>query len=117
MDGGFPSKVALMPVAQVTGAFVGLWYGFIILQVGVKVKLLRETKSNPKVSSYDIKIGNYKDKRLTTVNRTIGNTMEQAIPFLTSLWLCALFGDVDAAVFAGKYYVLFRALYPAAYYW
>ena len=45
-------------------------------------------------------------------DRTFLNTLEQAPPFLVSLWACGLLADVDTAAFCGKCYIFFRCLYP-----
>ena len=45
-------------------------------------------------------------------DRTFLNTLEQAPPFLVSLWACGLLADVELAAFCGKGYIFFRCLYP-----
>mmetsp|Transcript_1238 Transcript_1238/g.1874 ORF Transcript_1238/g.1874 Transcript_1238/m.1874 type:complete len:90 (+) Transcript_1238:373-642(+) len=82
----FPSLETLKPVAKITGAYIGVWYGFIILQVLVKKHLLKKTKYDPKVKGFDIKYGHYNDKKLLTVNRALGNAMEQ-VDILCCSWI------------------------------
>ena len=43
----------------------------------------------------------------------MGNTQEQMVPFLVSLWLCALFVSATAATYLGGAYIVLRACYPA----
>ena len=50
------------------------------------------------------------------LDRTVGNTMEQAIPFLTALWMHAVFVSPDSAGFIGWIYVITRAFYPVGFY-
>merc|ERR1712159_82652 len=47
--------------------------------------------------------------------RSLMNTLEQGIVFLTLLWLHALFVDVATTVSMGTFYVILRALYPVFY--
>ena len=48
-------------------------------------------------------------------DRTFLNTLEQAPPFLVSLWACGLLADVELAAFCGKGYIFFRCLYPVVF--
>lgn len=45
-------------------------------------------------------------------DRSVGNTMEQAFPFLVSFWMCAVFVDVNEAAYWGWCYLASRAIYP-----
>lgn len=56
------------------------------------------------------------DRFSLLLDRSVGNTIEQAIPFLTALWIHAVFVSVDSAAFAGWIYVIARTLYPAGFY-
>ena len=63
-----------------------------------------------------LKYGNYGSSKTRTLrllgDRTFLNTLEQAPPFLVSLWACGLLADVELAAFCGKCYIFFRCLYP-----
>ena len=48
-------------------------------------------------------------------DRTFLNTLEQAPPFLVSLWACGLLADVELAAFCGKLYIFSRCLYPVVF--
>lgn len=56
------------------------------------------------------------DRLPLLLDRTVGNTMEQAIPFLTALWMHAAFVSVDSAALVGWIYVVTRAIYPVGFY-
>lgn len=43
--------------------------------------------------------------------RSVGNTLEQALPFLVTLWIHALFVNPKTSVVLGAMYVVFRYLY------
>ena len=47
--------------------------------------------------------------------RIMGNTLEQALPFLTTTWMYALYIDDARATSLGLTYVAYRALYPIVY--
>ena len=47
--------------------------------------------------------------------RIMGNTLEQALPFLTTTWMYALYIDDARAMSLGLTYVAYRALYPIVY--
>ena len=63
-----------------------------------------------------LKYGGYGSSKTRTLrllgDRTFLNTLEQAPPFLVSLWACGLLADVELAAFCGKGYIFFRCLYP-----
>jgi len=63
-----------------------------------------------------LKYGGYGSSKTRTLRllgeRTFLNTLEQAPPFLVSLWACGLLADVDTAAMCGKGYIFFRCLYP-----
>lgn len=48
---------------------------------------------------------------LKATNRTTGNTLEQMVPFLVSLWLYATYVDVGGAASLGWVYIAARACY------
>ena len=54
----------------------------------------------------------YGAKQANMGARAFGNLHEQSIVFLVSLWVHALFEDVDGAAKLGSVYLGLRALYP-----
>lgn len=104
-------------VVQVTIAFLLMYYAFLFGQSFMKHKVFKELKKqDPSISFGKVKYGQGIDRRCTAVDRAVGNTMEQAIPFLTTLWLCAVFGDPGEATALGWSYIFFRAFYPFVFY-
>lgn len=128
---------------NVTCFYFGLYYAFLFIQVIAGVLIFfcttksltsiylfnyqsigkwyvyfhcNETKEGKRASFTDVKYRS-NNKLSLTLDRTSGNLIEQAIPFLTSLWLCAVFTNPQEAATIGWYYVLFRALYPAGFYY
>lgn len=66
-------------------------------------KLLEEQKS-------------FDEKIEKTIERTTGNTLEQMVPFLLSLWLNAVFVSTHGAYKWGCVYLAFRFVYPALFF-
>mmetsp|Transcript_25223 Transcript_25223/g.42257 ORF Transcript_25223/g.42257 Transcript_25223/m.42257 type:complete len:155 (+) Transcript_25223:131-595(+) len=103
--------------AMVTVAYFIIYYCFLFGQAVTTVYLFSEAKSlkktDEKITLGAIKYGPRKDKRALCVDRAVGNTLEQMLPFLVSLWLCAWLGDAELATTLGWYYVAFRVVYPA----
>ena len=101
---------------KATLAYLVLYFVFLYFQAGVghvqfylaKKKAQSDAKEKgekvEKVSYGKIKYGQSNDKLSLTAQRTVGNLMEQAIPFLTSLWLHAVFVSPEGA----RYRVLSR---------
>ena len=111
-----PTISELQPVVGVTVAFTALYFAFLYTQSFSKFYLYFKAKAkDPKISFAKVKYGSTELLAVTT-DRTVGNMMEQSIPFLTSLWLCAIFESADYAAKLGWLWLLFRALYPFAYY-
>lgn len=59
--------------------------------------------------------GNRRPEAKHIADRMVGNTLEQAIPFLSLLWLHTAYVDTREAVVLGTVYVVFRLLYQFAY--
>ena len=59
--------------------------------------------------------GNRRPEAKHIADRMVGNTLEQAIPFLSLLWLHTAYVDTREAVVLGTVYVVFRLLYQLAY--
>lgn len=111
------SATHFKPVIQVTLAYIVLWYIFLYSQ-SIYARITHaysgKGKDGAKLSLAQIKYGSplEKGKSMLRFDRTVGNTMEQMMPFLVSLWLHAAFVDVDHAASLGWYYILSRLLYP-----
>ena len=100
------------PVVQVLLGYVALTYVFLYAQAGYTwVAYFREKAKDPSVKFNKIKYGASPDKLV--FERTVGNLMEQAVPFLVALLLSAAFGDdVLHSAQLGWLYIGFRAFYP-----
>jgi len=95
---GFPSAVALHPTVVVTCVFLVMWYIFLGNQVSVKF-----TPGLPDDVQTEAK---------NIADRTVGNTLEQALPFLVLMWLEAIFVNPRTAMILGWFYVVTRFFYP-----
>jgi uncharacterized MAPEG superfamily protein len=89
---------------------VALYYAFIGLQVAKNYYL----QSLGDVT--DPKKKKHAEKVTKTADRSVGNMLEQAMPFLVSLWLHASFVGPDSATNWGWYYLASRSIYPLAFY-
>ena len=113
---------------KATFAYLVLYFVFLYFQAGVghvqfylaKKKAQSDAKEKgekvEKVSYGKIKYGQSNDKLSLTALRTVGNLMEQAIPFLTSLWLHAVFVSPEGAANVAWIYIITRSYYPIAFY-
>lgn len=97
----FPSQVALRGVGLVSCAFIFMWYIFLGHQVSLKFNTTLDA---------DIKT-----QAQFVADRSVANTLEQAIPFLVLLWLHALFVNPETSKTLGWIYVVTRFLYPITY--
>jgi hypothetical protein len=104
------------PVINVMVAYTVLYYCFLYLQSGTKFYLFNQAKSKEgKVSFSKIKYGST-DKLALMADRSVGNLIEQSIPFLFSLWMCAVFYSPSYAARHGWYWLLSRSYYPFVFY-
>lgn len=93
----------------VTAAYFGLWYYLLLgLQRGTKYKLLAEYAARGE--EFDRYFG--QDARMLAADRAVINTQEQMVPFLSSLWLHAVFVSPSQATYLGLAYVVLRSIYP-----
>ena len=103
----------------ITFAYVLMYYGFIIGQVVCTYlsyfKAKRNAKGGEKISMIQTKYET-KDILKLTGDRAVGNTLEQMVPFLSGLWVCAVFVSVQEASWWGWMYVITRAVYPFLFY-
>eukprot|EP00611_Tribonema_gayanum_P013014 TRINITY_DN2376_c0_g1_i1.p1 TRINITY_DN2376_c0_g1~~TRINITY_DN2376_c0_g1_i1.p1 ORF type:complete len:175 (-),score=20.93 TRINITY_DN2376_c0_g1_i1:269-721(-) len=97
--------------AAVTLAYLALYSILLAWQSATKnSKRVAAKKRDEKFSYYGSQ-----DKDVVCADRTVGNFLEQALPFLVTFWLAlASSGDSNCAsvVYRGWAYVFFRALYP-----
>ena len=90
-----------------------LYYSFIIYQA---VTVFRALAAHKRAGKKFVRYYNAADMAVLTADRTVGNFLEQAFPFLVTLWLHGVFcGDVARTACAGWTYVAARALYPFCY--
>jgi hypothetical protein len=94
----FPSPVALHPTVVVTCVYLVMWYMFLGNQIGIKF-----TAGLPAVVEAEAK---------NIADRTVGNTLEQALPFLVLMWLEAIVVNPRTAMILGWFYVATRFFYP-----
>lgn len=107
-----PNFVGLEPVLGVTIGFLALYYIFLYGQAITKFYLFFQARrKDPKISFGKIKYSST-ETTARVADRTAGNMMEQAIPFLVSLWLCAIFESPTYASRLGWLWLLFRSFYP-----
>lgn len=93
----------------VTAAYFCLWYALLLgLQRGTKYALLREYAERGE--AFDRYFG--QDRRMLAADRAVANTHEQMVPFLTTMWLHAVFVSTWTATVLGAMYVGFRIAYP-----
>ena len=101
------------PVIEVLFAYLGVWYLFLYSQaIWVWLEYFKKRSSDPSGAKLKtIKYGANPDRLV--YDRTVGNTIEQSVPFLTSLLLSAAFaGDVAWTAKLGWSYVGVRLFYP-----
>lgn len=104
----------------VSGTFMIMYYCFLFGQSLVKMFLYHFTDAAPKKDGKKLGYGKFKYEFkgiiALTLDRTAGNTLEQAIPFLLGLWLHAWFVNPLQAEFLGWWYLASRCIYPIAFY-
>ena len=103
---------------KVTVSFLGLYYAFLSLQSFSKFYIFNKAKTESKgekVNFAKIKYGST-DRIALMGDRSVGNLLEQSVPFLTSLWLHAVFVSPQSAATLGWAYLGFRSIYPVVFY-
>ncbi len=89
-------------------AYLLLYYALVINVRRVKVKLARAHEGRPEVfDRYESK-----DPQMLAADRVMLNTLEHMPPFLTMLWLSAVFIGTPDVTVAGTVYVAARGVYP-----
>ena len=92
----------------VTLAYLLLYYGMQIHQLRVRSALRREYQERGE--KFDRYFG--QDRQMLAADRVQLNTLEHMPPFLTLLWLHAVFVGPLGSTVAGGIYVATRGLYP-----
>ncbi|MDA8793703.1 MAPEG family protein [Bacteriovoracaceae bacterium] len=92
----------------VTIFYVCFWYFLLILQIKTKFRLIKKYKKDGK--RFDRYFG--QDGEMLASDRVVINAQEQMVPFIISLWLCALFSSPVTATWCGSIYIGLRLLYP-----
>ena len=120
----------MRPVVVVTIAWSALYYCFLMGQAASVFwvhKILREGGGSKKdesarplksISFAEVKYGSQVRQNtglILTMDRSVGNMLEQTPPFLISLWLHALMASADDAARLGWAWLLLRASYPIAF--
>jgi hypothetical protein len=103
----------------VTIAYIGLYYCFLFGQALTKMYVYHFTNAaviKDKKLSYSKFKYEFKGPLALTLDRTVGNTLEQAIPFLLGLWLSAVFSSPHIAAKFGWLYIASRLIYPFCFY-
>ncbi len=104
-----PELARLAPAAWVTIGYFAYWYYLLLgKQRGTKYRLKRQYEEAGK--PFDRYFG--QDREMLAADRVVGNNLEQMGPFLSSLWLCAIFASADIAGWLGTAYVALRIGYP-----
>ena len=126
----YASARELSPLALVTTVYIALLYCFFFAQSYVKIWLIQNARGSanrlkssdvrycdPVVAKikYDVASGSI---AALVADRAVGNTLEQAIPFLVASWLHAVFVPAGAALSAklAYMYILSRFIYPLCFY-
>ena len=120
----------LRPVVLVSVGWALLYYCFLQGQAAAAFWVHRQrreagrraedpsTPSQKQVLTFaEVKYGpmNKNVSMILTMDRSVGNMLEQTPPFLLSLWLHALVASADNAAWHGWLWLLLRALYPVAF--
>jgi MAPEG family len=94
----------------VTLIYFLVYYGFFMNQLRTKARLFRAYQARGE------KFDRYfnQDREMLAADRYVLNTLEHMMPFLTLLWLNAVFVSATSATLAGAAYVFARAGYPLA---
>jgi hypothetical protein len=117
----------LSPTLRITIAWVTLYYMFLFFQAASKLIAFYAQKEGgggapdkKAVSFIEVKykgvVGTKYQALILCGDRTIGNMMEQSLPFIVSLWMHALLVSVRSASVFGWAWLWFRAFYPLAFF-
>lgn len=101
-------------VIGVTVGWVLLYFTFLFRQslTAFKVADWLKAHASKKVGIEAVKYGQAGGKIMLEADRTVGNMLEQAVPFFVSLWAHARFVDPIRAAKLGWAWLAFRTFYP-----
>lgn len=108
---------AFKPIIYVLFAYTLLFYLFLYGQsFWVYWLWFKARRTDPKTPLAKVKYGEAMARDRLVFDRSVGNLMEQSVPFLLSFLLSAAFGgDVGWTALLGWSYVSLRVLYPLAF--
>jgi hypothetical protein len=111
------------PVAMASLAFGMLFFCFLMIQSAGAFVALHTKKTAAKGTAdakapnlAQIKYGGQGGRLVLTGDRSVGNTIEQALVFLPALWLHAAYVDGVSAAWLGWLWLASRAVYPFVFY-
>ena len=86
-------------------------------EAGKRDEALDRQQSNKSISFAEVKYGSARSNTglILTMDRSVGNMLEQTPPFLLGLWLHALVASAEHAALLGWLWLLLRASYPVAF--
>ena len=98
----------LNPIVLISLSYIALYYVLMVNVLRAKLKAMADSRARGE--SFD----RYRseDPYLRAADRIQLNTLEHMPPFLTLLWLDALFGDPSFAAILGWVYLALRVTYP-----
>lgn len=120
----------LKPVVLVTLVYFCMWYSFLFGQSYLKVWLFNKSQGSsgfkyshmkyatPEAAAVKYQYSGEGGMLTLTADRTVGNTLEQAPPFLLGLWLHAVLveGGPTRAFWMAWIYMCSRVVYPVCFY-
>ena len=112
------SLAAMTPVFVVTAAWICLLYVFFMLQSitafteHARLKQAAKARDEKPPSFASVKYGQVPSLAVLATTRTVGNYLEQAFPFLLSLYMHAVLVDVNVAAMCGWIWLFARCYYP-----
>jgi len=99
----------------VTGAYVLMYYVFLVIQVVSRGKVQKKNEEYPLMLG-DVKVNNINEHPdVLRGERTFLNTLEQMPAFLITFWCFTVFVQAYVGALIGLIYVVFRAIYPVLY--
>ncbi|KAL3907270.1 MAG: hypothetical protein SGPRY_010233 [Prymnesium sp.] len=122
-DGPAKSVAAFKPCFFVSGAWLGLLYTFLFVQsfaaFSSHSKLKKEAAARgergPSLSDVKYSRNGVGAPFVRVMDRTVGNLVEQSLPFLLGMYGYALLVSPGTAAAAGWLWLLFRSYYPIVY--
>lgn len=122
-DGPAKSVAAFKPCFFVSGAWLGLLYTFLFLQSfaafsshsTLKKEAAARGERGPSLSDVKYSRNGVGAPFVRVMDRSVGNLVEQSLPFLLGMYGYALLVSPGTAAAAGWLWLLFRSYYPIVY--